>query len=94
MAEETGLAISDPVPIGFGSNPGREAVTFPNGDACQFFVLTFMTRDYSGALRACDEESLALDWVALDNLPKMLPNMAASVHAFQEYCETGQFQLF
>lgn len=92
--EETGLTISDPVPFGFGSDPKRESVTFPNGDACQFFVLAFTTRTFSGALQMLDGESLALDWVAPSDLSDMLPNMAATVDAYLRFCETGEFQMF
>lgn len=94
VLEETGLTITDPVPFGFGSDPKRVAVTFPNGDACQFFVLAFTTRIFSGALQMLDGESLALDWVAPSSLPNMLPNMAASVDAYLKFRETGEFQMF
>ena len=92
--EETGLTITDPRPFGYGSEPGRETVTFPNGDACQFFALSFFTCTYSGTLQALDDESLALEWFEKDALPQMLPNMAASVRAFEHFQTTGVFQMF
>lgn len=92
--EETGLTISDPQPFGFGSNPRLEAITFPNGDACQFFVLNFFSRRFSGELAMLDGESESLDWVAPSDLPDMLPNMAASVRAYERFCLSGEFQMF
>lgn len=82
------------VPFGFGSTPALETVEFPNGDLCQFFVLNFTTRSYVGELQMLDGESLSLDWFALSDLPEMLPNMAASVRAFERFREGGQFQMF
>ena len=91
--EETGLTIHDPRPFGFGGDPVLETVRFPNGDECQFFVLNFHTRNYSGDLKMLDGESLALEWVFPDTLPEMLPNMRASVLAFLRWRQTGQFQM-
>lgn len=91
--EETGLTITDAKPFAFGGDPALETVTFPNGDSCQFFVLNFHTRSYSGDLAMQDGESLALEWFATDNLPRMLANMKASVDAFETYCDTGAFQM-
>jgi len=90
--EETGLTIADAKPFGFGSNPDIETVQFPNGDRCQFFVLNFFTRSFSGELRMLDGESLALDWYPRDELPDMLPNMKASVLAYARFCSNGDFQ--
>ncbi len=92
--EETGLTIADARPFGFGSNPDLETVRFPNGDLCQFFVLNFFTRSFSGHLEMLDGESLALDWFDLGSLPATLPNMRASLRAYEAYCSTGEFQLF
>ena len=91
--EETGLTVENPIPFGFGSDPEIETVTFPNGDICQFFVMNFFTREFSGTLAIADDESLALDWFAPNKLPETLPNMAASIRAYQTYCSTGEFQM-
>lgn len=93
VQEETGLTIQDATPFGFGSNPNLETVRFPNGDECQFFVLNFFTKSYSGELCLLDGESLALEWCAPDELPRMLPNMEASVQAYQRFGKSGEFQL-
>lgn len=92
--EETGLVIADIVPFGFASNPKRETVQFPNGDKCQFFVMNFTTRTFSGDLAMLDGQSLSLDWFAPETLPDMLPNMEASVRAFERFRDSGQFQSF
>lgn len=91
--EETGLSIADPTPFGFGGRPSVETIHFPNGDMCQFFVLNFYVKSYTGTLRISDDESLALDWFSLDALPDMLPNMLASLIAYQTYSKTGAFQM-
>jgi ADP-ribose pyrophosphatase YjhB (NUDIX family) len=93
VLEETGLIVANVQPFGFGCNPELETIRFPNGDVCQFFVLNFCTETFSGDLKIMDDESLALDWFAIDRLPKMLPNMEASIIAFQEFCRSGQFQM-
>ena len=92
-AEETGLTIADPKPFGFGCDPSVETFTFPNGDRCQYFVLNFYTRTYSGTPKVADVESTAIQWFALTSLPPMLPNMRRSVEAYGRYQATGEFQL-
>ncbi len=94
VLEETGLSITDPQPFGFGCNPARETVEFPNGDTCQFFVLNFFTQSFSGELAMLDGESVALDWFDPNQLPQMLPNMKASIEAYCTYRETHEFQMF
>ena len=91
--EETGLTIADAKPFGFGCNPDIETVQFPNGDRCQFFVLNFFSRSFSGKLKMLDGESLALEWYPRDELPDMLPNMKASVLAYVRFCSNGDFQM-
>jgi 8-oxo-dGTP pyrophosphatase MutT (NUDIX family) len=93
VLEETGLIVEDVKPFGFGCNPDLETIEFPNGDNCQFFVLNFYTKTFSGDLKIMDDESLALEWFAINRLPKMLPNMEASIIAYQEFCRSGQFQM-
>jgi 8-oxo-dGTP pyrophosphatase MutT (NUDIX family) len=93
VLEETGLIIEDVKAFGFGCDPDLETIKFPNGDECQFFVLNFYTRTFSGELTIMDDESLAVEWFAMDRLPHMLPNMEASVRAYQEFCRGGQFQM-
>lgn len=74
-------------------NPELETVKFPNGDACQFFVPNFFARSFSGDLVMRDGESLAVEWFATGNLPEMLPNMAASIRAYEIFRTTSEFQM-
>ncbi|BBK31322.1 ADP-ribose pyrophosphatase YjhB (NUDIX family) [Stella humosa] len=92
--EETGLAVADLEPFGFGCDPAYETITFPNGDRCQFFVMMFRTRSFTEVpVLDSQGESLRLDWFAPDDLPAMLPNMARSVEAYRRFLATGAFQM-
>jgi len=91
--EETGLTIKDAKPFGFGCNPDIETVQFPNGDHCHFFTLNFYTKTYSGSLAMLDGESLALDWFSKSALPELMPNMKASIEAYEKFCVTDVFQM-
>jgi 8-oxo-dGTP pyrophosphatase MutT (NUDIX family) len=93
MLEETGLQVTNLKPFGFGCDPAIETHVFPNGDQCQFFVLNFYSRDFSGELQISDDESLALKWFTMSGLPIMLPNMRKSVEAYQRYLESSDFQM-
>jgi len=46
----------------------REA-HYPNGDVCQYLVVWFRCRATGGTARVNDEESLAVGWYHLDDLP-------------------------
>jgi len=92
-AEETGLEVSEPKPFGFGCDPRVETFTFANGDRCQYFVLNFFTRSFTGAPKVSDCESTAIDWFPRSRLPDMLPNMHRSVEAYARFVRTGEFQM-
>jgi len=94
VEEETGLVICNVTPFGFGSNPQLETIAFPNGDLCQFFVLNFFTKSFAGTPKISDEESLALDWFPRNGLPEMLPNMLASLKAYERFSLDREFQMF
>jgi ADP-ribose pyrophosphatase YjhB (NUDIX family) len=94
VAEETGLTVLDPVPWGHSSDPETNFLTYPNGDRIQGFGLDFVARRWEGTPTADGEETLALDWFALDNLPEMLPSHRVTLKYFGRYRETGVFQLF
>ena len=93
VVEETGLTVSDLKPFGFGCDPAHETITFPNGDRCQFFALIFYTKSFAGSATIADEESSALAWFDLGNLPTLLPNMARSLEAYQRFKTSGEFQM-
>ena len=44
-------------------------VTYANGDRCQFLAMTFRCRYRSGEAAIGDEESTAVDWFPVDDLP-------------------------
>jgi ADP-ribose pyrophosphatase YjhB (NUDIX family) len=44
-------------------------MTFGNGDRCQFISMTFRCRYRSGTAAVGDDESTAVDWFAVDELP-------------------------
>jgi 8-oxo-dGTP pyrophosphatase MutT (NUDIX family) len=93
VVEETGLTVSDVKPFGFGCDPAHETITFPNGDRCQFFALMFFTKSFVGVAAITDDESSALVWFDLGNLPTLLPNMARSLEAYRRFKTSGEFQM-
>ena len=46
-------------------------VTFPNGDVCDFLDITFCCRYVSGNAQVNDDESIAVGWFGLEELPDM-----------------------
>lgn len=48
-------------------------ITYPNGDVCQFMSMSFRCRYVSGDGAVGDEESLAVGWFAVDELPELEP---------------------
>ena len=93
VLEETGLVVSGLVPFGYASDPLFAEFTFPNGDACHFHSLMFVTRRFSGELPSSTAESVALAWHDPAQVPDPLPGLRASLDAFLRYRETGSFQL-
>ncbi len=49
----------------------QEPITFPNGDRCQFMNLIFKAQAVSGVARVNDDESVAVQWFGLDELPPL-----------------------
>ena len=48
-------------------------IVYPNGDRCRFMSMTFRCRYVSGEASVGDEESLAVDWFGVDQLPELEP---------------------
>jgi len=46
-----------------------QPVTYPNGDRCEYVDISFRCRAVGGEARVNDDESLAVGWFALDDLP-------------------------
>jgi 8-oxo-dGTP pyrophosphatase MutT (NUDIX family) len=44
-------------------------VTYPNGDECEYVDITFRCRAVGGEARVNDDESVAVGWFAIDELP-------------------------
>lgn len=68
VEEETGVRVAVERLVSVRS--GRQ-VTYPNGDVCQFMDLCFRCRVLGGEARVNDDESLAVGWFSLDDLPEM-----------------------
>ncbi len=94
VLEETGLTVNRPGIFGIATDPVLETVTYPNGDRCQYHVLQFWTRTWSGDLYCDNEETLQLGWYPPDDLPDVMENMRRSIEAYRDYTETGTFQVF
>lgn len=94
VEEETSLRIFDPKAFGHASDPALETVTYGNGDRTQNSCLNFYCRRFDGVAKVNDDESTDMAWFHMEQLPEMLPCMRASVHAYQRFLATGEFQLF
>ncbi|MDJ0457199.1 NUDIX domain-containing protein [Arthrobacter sp. NQ7] len=54
-------------------------VTYPNGDVCEFLDVVFLCRYVSGEARVNDDESLAVGWFSVDDLPELMPGHLTSI---------------
>ncbi|ALV37461.1 NUDIX domain-containing protein [Streptomyces sp. CdTB01] len=68
VEEETGVRVAVERLVSVRSS---RQVTYPNGDVCQFMDLCFRCRVLGGEARVNDDESLAVGWFSLDELPEM-----------------------
>jgi 8-oxo-dGTP pyrophosphatase MutT (NUDIX family) len=66
--EETAVHVVAERVIGVFSQP---PTTYPNGDQCQFVDIAFRCRAVGGEARVNDDESRAVGWFALDDLPPL-----------------------
>ena len=67
--EETGLWVKPARLIGvYGGE--EEIVTYPNGDKVGYITMVFMCEIVGGELSTDNDESLAVKFVSLDNLPE------------------------
>ena len=71
VLEETGVAIRIDRLVGLRTLP---TATYPNGDQVQFLSCTFRGHYVSGQAYVADEESIAVGWYDLDQLPDSLSN--------------------
>ena len=74
VREETGLIVTPRRLVGVYSEPALQVVRYPDGNVWHYVSLCFECTVRGGELQTCDE-TLALEWVALDALPAaLLPN--------------------
>jgi 8-oxo-dGTP pyrophosphatase MutT (NUDIX family) len=64
--EETAVHV---VPERITSVLTQPPIAYPNGDRCEYVDITFRCRAVGGEARVNDDESLAVGWFALDDLP-------------------------
>jgi ADP-ribose pyrophosphatase YjhB (NUDIX family) len=91
--EETGIAVADPKPFGFASDPAHEVWTYPNGDRCHYFTLLYYGAGRGDPRRDVEGESLAVYWFDPDALPPLMPVMERTLDAFRRFRAGGGFQL-
>ena len=82
--EETGVEV---VAERLVSVQVQDPYTYANGDQAQFLDLTFRCRPVGGAARVNDEESTAVGWFDLDDLPE-LPS--SHLHALRQASLDGK----
>ncbi|TDL33608.1 NUDIX hydrolase [Arthrobacter nitrophenolicus] len=66
--------------------------TYPNGDVCEFLDVVFRCRYVSGTARVNDDESLAVGWFALDELPELMPGHLSSIRHALAPAEAAHFE--
>jgi 8-oxo-dGTP pyrophosphatase MutT (NUDIX family) len=66
--EETAVRV---VPERISSVTVTPEVVYPNGDVCQYMNVTFRCRAAGGVALVNDDESLAVGWFRLDDLPDL-----------------------
>jgi 8-oxo-dGTP pyrophosphatase MutT (NUDIX family) len=66
--------------------------TYPNGDVCEFLDVVFLCRYVSGTARVNDDESLAVGWFRLDELPELMAGHLSSIHRALAPAEAAHFE--
>jgi 8-oxo-dGTP pyrophosphatase MutT (NUDIX family) len=66
--EETAVHV---VPERVTSVLTQPPIVYPNGDRCEYVDITFRCRAVGGEARVNDDESLAVGWFELDDLPPL-----------------------
>ncbi|WP_432824262.1 NUDIX hydrolase [Dactylosporangium sp. CA-092794] len=69
VREESGIEVAVERLVG----AAMHAVTYPNGDRCDYLSLWFRCHHVAGEARVNDEESTDMRWFAPDALPPMKP---------------------
>jgi 8-oxo-dGTP pyrophosphatase MutT (NUDIX family) len=71
VREETGLVVVPRRLVGVYSDPDLQVVRYPDGNVWHYVTVCFECVVRGGTLTTCDE-TLALEWFALDSLPAAL----------------------
>lgn len=66
--------------------------TYPNGDVCEFLDVVFLCRYVSGTARVNDDESLAVGWFSIDELPELMAGHLTSIHRALAPAEAAHFE--
>jgi 8-oxo-dGTP pyrophosphatase MutT (NUDIX family) len=66
--------------------------TYPNGDVCEFLDVVFRCRYVSGTARVNDDESLAVGWFSVDELPQLMPGHLTSIHRALAPADAAHFE--
>jgi 8-oxo-dGTP pyrophosphatase MutT (NUDIX family) len=66
--------------------------TYPNGDVCEFLDVVFLCRYVSGTARVNDDESLAVGWFGIDELPELMAGHLTSIHRALAAAEAAHFE--
>ncbi|MDJ0319624.1 NUDIX domain-containing protein [Pseudarthrobacter sp. PS3-L1] len=67
-------------------------IIFPNGDACEFLNVVFRCRYISGKARVNDDESLAVGWFAVADLPDIPAGHLANIQRARAMTEAAHFE--
>lgn len=76
VREETGVEVAVERLVSVSAEP---PTTHVNEDVAQYLDITFRCRHLAGRARPNDDESTAVCWVPLDDLPDMRPPMARRI---------------
>lgn len=66
--------------------------TYPNGDVCEFLDVVFRCRYVSGTARVNDDESLAVGWFGVNELPELMPGHLTSIHRALAPADAAHFE--
>src|SRR5919112_2841001 len=66
--------------------------TYPNGDVCEFLDVVFRCRYVSGTARVNDDESLAVGWFGIDELPELMPGHLTSIQRALAPADAAHFE--
>lgn len=90
IQEETGLQVVIERLLGVYSSPDFD-IRYPNGDEAQQVTFTFVCRLSGGELNADNNETLALSWKDVNDLPETAPWYAAMMDDYRLNSPKVQF---